>query len=84
MDSKIKLGTLTRFLFENGIRPRVAMNYLQSEGIVSDNAIFPDDVAEKDCSAAIRFLKPKLPLFRRAKAGARCGVCGNFFNFCSC
>lgn len=51
-----KLNSLETFLRLHHLNGLEAMNALQAEGIVADEAILPRDVAEMDCGQAIAFL----------------------------
>lgn len=48
------------------------MNALQSEGIISDNAIFPGDVSDRDFPAVLEFLD------------RHCRICGAVRSECVC
>jgi len=50
------MTTLAQFILDQRIDPVKAMNTLQNFGIVSDNCIGPEDVAEADCPRAIKFI----------------------------
>lgn len=41
---------------ERFFSPTTAMNALSENGIVSDNAVWPPDVAAADCPGAVAFL----------------------------
>ena len=51
------LNALTEYLRANSLSETDAMNQLQDEGIVSDNCVTAEDVAAKDCPAAVGFLE---------------------------
>jgi hypothetical protein len=48
--------TLSEFITNNGFDHSHAMDLLQANGIVSDNAESPDDVAQCDHGKAIQWL----------------------------
>ncbi len=51
------MNSLQRFLDESGVDEVKSMNLLQTNGIISDLAVWAEDVAEVDCQRAIDFLK---------------------------
>ncbi len=51
------MNPLTAHLLKHRIDPCLAMNHLQNHGIVSDNAIWPEDVSFADCNRAIAWIK---------------------------
>lgn len=51
------MNDLEKYLLSKRISPVEAMNRLQDFGIVSDNAVWPADVADVDCERAIKFLQ---------------------------
>jgi hypothetical protein len=65
---------LSEFIQKNRMDTGKAMNLLQSNGIISDNAVSVEDVAEADTKNAVRFLSGYLP----------CSLCGQQRNRCHC
>lgn len=58
------MNTLETFLERAGIPSHVAMDALQfdaSPGVISDCCVYPSDVPESDCQAAIAFLRTHFP-----------------------
>lgn len=60
--------TLPQFLAKRGLDPSRAMDLLQSEGLVSDECVWPCDVAPSDQAAAILWLTKTLKQ-KPARAG---------------
>jgi hypothetical protein len=56
--------TLKQFIAESGLSECEAMNRLQNHGIVSDEAVWADDVAPSDHDRAIAFLRRATQDFR--------------------
>lgn len=55
------MNPLQRHLHQHQLDPRDAMNALMDAGLVSDNAVWPEDVAEADCKGAVEWMmKQKL------------------------
>lgn len=50
------MNSLEKHLSGKGLDEIQSMNALQDAGIVSDNCVLAQDVAECDCTAAIAFL----------------------------
>ena len=50
------MNALEKFIIREKINPVEAMNRLHDDGIISDLAIFPADVAAADIPAAVEFL----------------------------
>lgn len=52
----MEMNALEKFITLTGTDPIAAMNLLQDQGVVSDNCIWPHDVADVDCDRAVKFL----------------------------
>lgn len=50
------MNLLEQYLIMAKLDPIDAMNQLQDAGIISDNCVWPQDVATGDCVKAIQFL----------------------------
>ena len=51
------MNTLERWLLSRDIDARLAMNHLQDAGVISDECVWPADVAEADILTAIAHLE---------------------------
>lgn len=79
------MNSLTEFVIKYDMRPRMVMNILQDKGLVSDNAILLEDVAEKDCAKAIEHLRQYIG-FGNPPSGYRktCRLCKKPMGKCVC
>lgn len=53
------MNLLEKYIRKNLLDPIKAMNALQESCIISDNCVWPADVADADCLAAIAWLESK-------------------------
>lgn len=53
------MNELERWIKDSKVDPIQSMNRLQDNGIISDNCIYAEDVADVDCESAIKFLSLK-------------------------
>lgn len=58
------MNTLVKYIRKNLLDPVKVMNLLMDSGLISDNCVTPEDVADVDCARAIEWLdtKPHKPL----------------------
>ena len=56
MNVTSEMNALETFLLESGRDETDAMNTLQDQAIISDNAVWARDVANMDCFRAVKFL----------------------------
>lgn len=51
------MNLLEKYLRKNLFDPTRAMNALMASGLISDNCVWPADVADVDCARAIDWLE---------------------------
>jgi hypothetical protein len=60
------MNSLEKYLIETKRHEATAMNDLQLSGVISDHCVWAENAAERDCVAAIEFLKASDNRKRRA------------------
>jgi hypothetical protein len=79
------MNSLIDFVVKYELRAGQSMNILQEKGIISDNAIVLEDVAEADCKRAIEFLRQHTGHFNFGNGNNRkCPLCGVPVSRCCC
>ena len=71
---QLTMNALEKFIIREKINPVEAMNRLHDDGIISDLAINPADVATENIFDAMQYLKKWLP----------CSLCGEYRSKCQC
>lgn len=84
------MNKLSEFAAKYGMNEIAAMNLLQEKGgIISDNCVWMEDVADVNCEEAIAFLRKYVRTFdfpvapRRPKI-EKCPLCGAPIERCCC
>lgn len=51
------MNTLEKYIYKNLLNPIRVMNALMDSGMISDNCVLPEHVADEDCARAIEWLE---------------------------
>jgi hypothetical protein len=75
------MNRLSEFILRREMDTTEAMNVLQGGGVVSDNCVTAEDVAEVDCQRAVNFL---IDYLEGPPKPRKCPICGVPVERCCC